>query len=405
MPKIALSGALVVFATASALAQTPTSIAPPTAPSAVFQKYCMGCHNDKTKSGGLSLANVDIDHPGDHTGQLEKVALKLRAGMMPPPGMPRPDAAVANSLVASIEETIDKDRAAHPNPGRPVLHRLNQTEYANSIRDVTGLNIDPASFLPPDDMSNGYDNMSDVLTISPSLLEGYVRAAGKISRLAIGDPTAAPAVETYVVPQSISQTKHIEGTPMGTRGGIVVHHNFPADGEYVFRLSFYYSSIGPVFGDNKPSEGSQIEIALNGERVALMEFNGKMKVSDIIKTPPVKIKAGPQTVTASFIEKFSGPVQDFVMPFQQALADLSTGHINGLTGLPHLRDLGIDGPYNVTGVSETPSRQKILTCRPTNAKDEVPCVTKILSGLARLAFRRPVAEADLRNLLVVYQTG
>jgi hypothetical protein len=370
-----------------------------------MDKYCMGCHNDKTKSGGMSLANVDPAHPGTQTGPLEKVALKLRAGMMPPPGMPRPDAATATAAANFIEATIDREAATHSNPGRPILHRLNQTEYANAIRDVIGLTIDPAAFLPPDDMSNGYDNMSDVLTISPALLEGYVRAAGKISRLAIGDPTAAPAVETYVVPQSISQTKHIEGTPMGTRGGIVVQHNFPADGQYVFRLSFYYSSIGPVFGDNKPSEGSQIEIAVNGERVALLDFNGKMKVSDVVKTPPITIKAGPQTITASFIEKFSGPVQDFVMPFQQALADLSTGHVNGLTGLPHLRDLGIDGPYNVTGVSETPSRQKILACKPATAKDEVPCMTKIMSQLARLAFRRPIVEADLRNLLVAYQTG
>src|SRR5215831_16788506 len=405
MNKIILSGVLALFTAAEMLAQAPAASTPSPGHNAVLDKYCMGCHNDKTKAGGMSLANVDISRPVEHAGQLEKVALKLRAGMMPPPGMPRPDAATANALVSSIEETIDKDAIAHPNPGRPILHRLNQSEYANSIRDLIGLTIDAAAFLPPDDMSNGYDNMSDVLTISPSLLEGYVRAAGKISRLAIGDPTAAPAVETYVVPQSISQTKHIEGTPMGTRGGILVHHNFPADGEYVFRLSFYYSSIGPVFGDNKPSEGSQIEIAVNGERVALMDFNGKMKVSDIIKTPPVKIKAGPQTVTASFIEKFSGPVQDFVMPFQQALADLSTGHINGLTGLPHLRDLGIDGPYNITGVSDTPSRQKILTCRPANTKDEVPCATKILSSLARLAFRRPVGDSDLRNLLVAYQTG
>src|SRR2546430_7366769 len=198
---------------------------------------------------------------------------------------------------------------------------------------------------------------------------------------------------------------HSEGTPMGTRGGIVIHHNFPADGEYVLHLSFYYSSIGPVFGDNKPSEGSQIEIAFNGERVALMPFDGRMKVSDIIKTPPIKITAGPHTVTASFIEKFSGPVQDFVMPFQQALADLSTGHINGITGLPHLRDLGIDGPYNISGVSESPSREKILTCRPSTAKEEVPCATKVISALARLAFRRPVGEADVRNLLVAYQMG
>jgi cytochrome c551/c552 len=394
-----------MFAATLVSAQAPTSVAPIPAHGAVIDKYCMGCHNDKTKTAGLSLADVDITHPGAKIGTLEKVVLKLRSGMMPPAGMPRPDAATVNSFVTSLEDSIDKEAAARPNPGRPILHRLNQTEFANSIRELLDLKIDPAAFLPEDDMSQGYNNMSDVLTISPTLHEGYVRAAGKISRLAVGDRTAAPAVDTYVVPQAISQTKHVDGTPFGTRGGIVVHHNFPADGEYVFRLSFYYSSIGPVFGDNKPSEGSQVEIAVNGERVALMNFDGKMKVSDIVKTPPIRIKSGPQTVTASFIEKFSGPVQDFVQPFQQSLADLSTGHINGLTGLPHLRNLGIDGPYNITGVSETPSRNKVFTCRPATTKDELACANKIISALARLAFRRPVTEVDLRTLMVSYQSG
>ena len=387
------------FAAASAEAQTPV------APNALFDQYCVSCHNDKAKTGGLSLVNMDLAHPSQRAGQLEKVALKLRAGMMPPPGMPRPDAATVKAVVGSIEDALDKEAALRPNPGRPILHRLNQVEFANSIRELLDIKIDPAAFLPDDDMSQGYDNMSDVLNISPTLLEGYVRAAGKVSRLAVGDKAAAPAVDTYVVPQSISQLKHIEGTPFGTRGGIVIHHNFPADGDYIFRLSFYYSSIGPVFGDNKPSEGSQIEIAVNGERVALLKFDGKMKVSDIIKTPAIKIKSGPQTITAAFIEKFSGPVQDFVMPFQQSLADLSTGHINGITGLPHLRNVGIDGPYAVTGISDMPSRRKIFNCRPATAREEVPCATKIIQTVARQAFRRPVTDVDLRTLLVSYQTG
>ncbi len=402
MKRLVAFCAIVIFSAAAVHAQTPSNSS---SPGAILDKYCVGCHNDKAKTGGLTLANIDVEHPGPRAGQLEKVSMKLRSGMMPPPSMPRPDAATVQSLVNSIESAIDKEALARPNPGRPVLHRLNQTEYTNSVRELLDLKIDASSFLPEDDMSRGYDNMSDVLTISPTLLESYVRAAGKISRLAVGDKTTAPGVDTYVVPQAISQTKHVEGTPFGTRGGIVVNHNFPADGEYVFRMSFYYSSIGPVFGDNKPSEGSQIEIAVDGERAAMMNFNGKMKVSDIIKTPPVKIKSGPHTVTAAFIEKFAGPVQDFVMPFQQALADLSTGHINGLTGLPHLRNLGIDGPYNVTGVSDMPSRHRVFSCRPATAKDEVPCATKIVSILARQAFRRPVTDVDLRTLMVSYQTG
>ena len=397
MKKILFFGAILILSTSVAFAQAP--------PSGVIDKYCVGCHNDKAKTGNLSLTGIDLAHPGARAGQLEKVSMKLRAGMMPPPGMPRPDADTVKSLVSFIEDSIDKEAAGKPNPGRPILHRLNQTEFANSIKELVDLKINPASFLPEDDMSQGYDNMSDVLTVSPTLLEGYVRAAGKISRLALGDKNTAPGVDTYLVPQSISQTKHVEGTPFGTRGGIVVLHNFPADADYVFRLSFYYASIGPVFGDNKPAEGSQVEIAIDGERVALMDFNGKMKVSDIMKTPAIKITAGPHTVTASFLEKFSGPVQDFVMPFQQALADLSTGHINGLTGLPHLRNLGVDGPYNSTGVSDMPSRRKILTCKPATAKDEVPCATKIITAVARQAYRRPVSDVDLRSLMVAYQTG
>jgi hypothetical protein len=401
MKRLLVCGVIAIFSATAAYAQTPTQ----PAPGAVLEKYCAGCHNDKAKTGGLTLSNIDFTHPGARAGQLEKVSMKLRAGMMPPPGMPRPDAGTVKAVVTAIEDAIDKEAAGRPNPGRPILHRLNQVEYTNSVRELLDLKIDAGAFLPDDDMSQGYDNMSDVLTISPTLLESYVRAAGKISRLSVGDKEAAPAVDTYVVPQSISQTKHIDGTPFGTRGGIVIQHNFPADGEYVFRMSFYYSSIGPVFGDNKPSEGSQIEISVDGERVSLMNFNGRMKVSDIIKTAPIRITSGPHKISAAFLEKFAGPVQDFVMPFQQALADLSTGHINGLTGLPHLRNLGIDGPYNVTGVSDMPSRRKILTCKPTSAKDEVPCATRIISALARQAFRRPVTDVDLRTLMVSYQTG
>src|SRR5215510_4563162 len=205
MKRLLLSSAIAVFSVTALHAQTPSGAS---APSAVLDKYCVGCHNDKAKTGGLSLTNVDIEHPGQRVGQLEKVSMKLRAGMMPPPGMPRPDADTVKSLVSFIEEAIDKEAAAKPNPGRPILHRLNQTEFANSIKELVDLKVNPASFLPEDDMSQGYDNMSDVLTVSPTLLEGYVRAAGKISRLALGDKNTAPGVDTYLVPQSISQLKH-----------------------------------------------------------------------------------------------------------------------------------------------------------------------------------------------------
>ena len=340
---------------------------------ALLDRYCMSCHSDQLRQGDLSLADIDPARPAAHAPVLEKVARKLRAGLMPPPGRPRPEADVVDQFIRDIETSIDVAAASDPNPGRPVLHRLNRTEYANVVRDLLGLEVRAETLLPPDDMSQGYDNMSDVLTVSPALLESYISAAGKISRLAIGDPDVTPAVETYVVPQAVSQMTHVPGTPFGTRGGLAVTHNFPADGKYAFRLSFYYSSIGPIFGDNIPAEGEQIEIAIDGERVALLDFDRKLKTPEDLRTPPIAITAGPHQLSAAFIQRAAGPVQDFVMPFDRVLADLSTGHFPGLTGLPHLRNLGIDGPYDVTGVSETPSRGRVLSCRPARPEAELGC--------------------------------
>jgi len=372
---------------------------------ALLDQYCVTCHNDRLRQGDLTLENVDPAQPAEHAATLEKVIRKLRAGLMPPLRRPRPDAETVAAFVEELELGIDRAAAADPNPGRPVLHRLNRTEYANVVRDLLALEVNTEVLLPSDDMSQGYDNMADVLTISPVLLESYISAAGKISRLAVGDPEASPHVETYGVPQSFSQMRHVSGAPFGTRGGTVVTHNFPADGDYIFRLSFYYASIGPLFGDNIPAEGEQIEIAVNGERVALLDIDRKMKATDDLRTPLIRVAAGPQRISAAFIERASGPVQDFVMPFERTLADLSTGHVPGLTGLPHLRNIGIDGPYGVTGVSETPSRRRIFSCRPATTVDEVLCAREIIAGQARLAFRRPITERDLSSLMAFYETG
>ena len=372
---------------------------------ALVDDYCVTCHNDDMRLGNFSLETVDLAAPGSFAEPLEKVALKLRAGMMPPAGMPRPDAADLEAFIAGLESSIDADAAAKPNPGRPVLHRLNRTEYKNVIRDLLALDVNVQSLLPPDDMSQGYDNMSDVLTISPTLLDGYIRAAGKLSRLAVGDPGAAPAVETYVVPQAISQLRHVDGAPFGTRGGLVVRHHFPADAEYVIVVAFYHRSLGEIFGDNKPAEGEQVEIAVNGERVAIFDIDRKMRETDSLRTPPLRIKAGPQTISAAFVQRVEGPVQDFVMPFERALADLSTGNVAGLTGLPHLKTLGIDGPYNATGVSDTESRRRIFSCHPATASAEASCADEIFSNLARRAFRRPATEDDLGRLMPLYESA
>ena len=335
----------------------------------------------------------------------EKVILKLRSGMMPPEGRSRPDDQLRTAFVVDLENRIDRAVLDAPSPGRPILHRLNRTEYANAVRDLLDVEVNVEMLLPPDDMSQGYDNMSDVLTVSPTLLESYLTAAGKISRMAIGDPDATPSVETYVVPQAFSQMRHVIDTPFGTRGGIAVRHHFPADGNYVFRLSFYFASIGAFFGDNIPAEGEQIEIALNGERVALLDLNRKMRTTDVLRTEPIPITAGPQLVSASFIQRAAGPVQDFVMPFDQALADLSTGHFPGLTGLPHLRNIGIDGPHEITGISATPSRERVLTCHPRSGVEDTRCADQILSTIARRAFRRPLTEIDRNRLMTFFNTG
>jgi hypothetical protein len=356
-------------------------------------------------SAGLSLEHVDPTDPVADVETFEKILLKLQTGMMPPSGSLQPDGDTRRSLIADLESRIDEAYEARPSPGRPVLHRLNRAEYANAVRDLLGVEVDVDGLLPADDMSQGYDNMSDVLTVSPTLLESYLTAAGKISRLVIGDPDATPTVETYVVPQAFSQMRHVPETPFGTRGGIAVRHHFPADGNYVFRLSFYFASIGAFFGDNIPAEGEQIEIAVNGERVALLDLNRKMRTTDVLRTVPISIKAGPQLISASFIQRAAGPVQDFVMPFDQALADLSTGHFPGLTGLPHLRNIGIDGPHEVTGVSPTPSRERVLTCRPSRNSEDTQCADQILSTIASRAFRRPLTEIDRNRLIEFFNTG
>jgi hypothetical protein len=366
-------------------------------------QYCVVCHNDELKSGGLSIARLNPSHPERNPAEWEKVIVKLRAGMMPPSGMPRPDAAAIDTFAASLEKALDNASAAHPNPGSPALHRLNRFEYANSVHDLLDVDIDPAAYLPADDMSHGFDNMAEVLNVSPTLMEGYVRAAGKISRMALGDPGMKPIVETYHVPSTLSQTRHIEGAPFGTRGGIVAHHIFPADGEYSFRISLYFTTNTLVFGTLQ--KGEQIDVAVNGERVALLDFNPAMKVDDDLRTPPIKVKSGPQTISAVFIQRASGPVDDLLAPYEHSLGDLFAGRTQGITALPHVRDLGIDGPYRVTGVSDTPSRQRIFVCRPVSASEELPCARRILSALATQAYRRPLDDTDLEDLLSAYQGG
>ena len=391
-----------VVATPPESAQTAADMAPAQRAELV-KKYCVTCHQDRMKSGGFSFSTLDPSHPDANAEQAEKVIRKLRTGLMPPAGMPRPDAKTLESFVSSLENDIDRVAAVHPNPGRPFLHRLNRTEYQNSVRDLLDLDVDVNSLLPADDASHGFDNIAEALNISPTLMEAYVRAASKISRLAVGEPQMKPVVETYHVAQTFSQLRHVEGTPFGTRGGIAVVHTFPADGEYVFKGTLYFTSNTFLFGSTGHDE--QLEIAVNGERVALLNVNPMMKVDEDLRTPPIKVKAGPQTISAAFIKKADGPVDDFVQPYERSLGDTFTGQIPGLTSLPHLQDIGIVGPYQPSGVSETPSRAKIFSCRPTRLGEEEGCARKIFWALGRQAYRQPLSDNDLNNLMTAFRRG
>ena len=404
---MALGIAAIVPASVAFGQTTAGTLPAPPAQLALIDKYCVGCHNDKLKSGGLSLAKLEqtlaAGHLSDGAEDWEKVILKLRSGMMPPPGLPRPDAPTVKSFATALEEAIDRASASRPNPGRPALHRLNRTEYANSVHDLLDLDVDAASLLPADDMSHGFDNMAEVLNISPSLMDGYISAAGKISRLAVGDPKMKAVVETYHRTQTFSQMRHVDGTPFGTRGGIAQIHNFPADGEYIIKTTLVFTTNTFVFGST--SKGEQLEVAINGERVALFDFNPEMRVDQDLRTPPIKVKAGPQLVSAAFVKKSEGPLESYVQPLERSLGDSASGSVPGLASLPHVRDMGINGPYNATGVSETPSRRKIFICRPAIATDELPCAKKILSALARRAYRQSVTDTEVEELLSAYQAG
>jgi len=399
--------ACVFVVSALAYGQVSTSTKMPvSSQQSLVNQYCAGCHNDRGKSGGFSLSEIDLAHPERNAEQVEKVIRKLRTGMMPPSGRPRPDGETLQGFAATLESEIDEIGLAHPNPGRPSLHRLNRTEYSNSIHDLLGLDINAESLLPPDDMSHGFDNMAEVLNISPSLMEGYIRAAGKISRSAIGDPAMRPIVETYPVSQSFSQDRYVEGTPFGSRGGIAVTHNFPADGEYQFVVSLVFTTNTNLFGNT--AKGEKVEVAVNGERVALMDVNPRMKVDEVLKTPMVKVKAGPQRISAAFLKNLNntdGPYEDLLRPIGRTLGDISAGSVAGLTSLPHVRDFGISGPFNSTGVTETPSRHKIFICRPASTKDEQPCAEKIITTLARHAFREPVSGEHMEELMTAYSEG
>ncbi|HYT69099.1 MAG TPA: DUF1592 domain-containing protein [Vicinamibacterales bacterium] len=396
--------------TASGLRPTPVRAsgpAPlaPTAARAVIEQYCLTCHDNDKMKGELTLEAFDPAKADAHPQIAEKIVRKLRAGMMPPPGKERPPAETLDAFATTLETKLDAAAEAHPNPGRRTFQRLNRAEYAQSIKDLLALDVDVAAFLPPDTISHNFDNIADVQSISATLLEGYLRAAAQISKLAVGDPDAAANSTIYKLPRMASQLAHVEGAPFGTRGGISLVHNFPADGEYTFRMMLHSIPTGQLYGSGV--RGEQIEVSINGQRAALIDINPRMSESDPngmnLQTPPIAVKAGPQRVSAVFIQRSEAPVDDLLAPVEQTLADTQIGSgISGVTTVPHLREFAVVGPTRVTGVSDTPSRRRVFTCRPLSASEEIGCATKILTSLATKAYRRPVSKADVDGLLKFY---
>jgi hypothetical protein len=372
----------------------------------VVSQYCATCHSERGKAGGLSLAGWDTKRASDHRDVTEKMIHKLRAGMMPPSGAKRPADAVMAQLVGALESRMDAIAAADPNPGWRPFQRLNRAEYAREIKYLLGLDVDVTAFLPADTISDGFDNVADVQTFSPTLMEGYLRAASRIAMLAIGDPESTATQATFKLPKTASQMERVDGAPPGTRGGISVEHIFPADGEYVFSLDFFAEPLGFLFGNTVT--GEQIEVSLDGARLAVFTIDPKMseeKTGLTVKTAPLSVKAGPHRVTAAFIQRYEGLINDLIAPIDHTMADTEIGTAFGITTLPHLRSLSVVGPHKVTGVSDTPSRRQVFTCRPMSAADEDVCAAQIVRGLATHAFRRPVAEKDLVRLLSFYARG
>jgi len=380
---------------------------------AMVNQYCAGCHNDKVKSGGFSWTEVDLAHPELNADRVERVIRKLRSGMMPPANARRPDAASLNNLATGLATRVDQAAAKKLNIKPPELHRLNRTEYRNSIRDLLDYDTDVSDLLPPDEKAGTFDNMADALTVTPALMQGYVRAAEKISREAIGDPKASPATVGYQdlnkIGRAANQYRYVEGAPFGTRGGLSVIHNFPADGNYIFRASLFVYPSGVALGARLPEqlEGQQLEFSVDGERAAIFTIDPTMQEFELdaaLVSPPVKVTAGAHRVSATFISKFDGPVEDQYWLIEQTLSDYSVANKPGMTGLPHLKNFFITGPMTVTGVSDSPSRRKIFTCKAPSASQEEACATQIISRLANQAFRRPATAEDLEALMGQYQT-
>jgi mono/diheme cytochrome c family protein len=391
----------------AASTQAPAAAAPDRA---VLDQYCVTCHNQRLKTGSLSLEGLDAAQAGSHPEVWEKVVRKLQARSMPPQGAKRPDEATYQRLQSALESRLDAEAGAHPNPGSPILHRLNRSEYANAVRDLLDLHVDVASLLPPDDSAYGFDNISDVLGVSPSLQEKYLSAAVKIAAMAVGDPDITAGSDTFRIKQDLSQDTHIDGLPLGTIGGTKVRYTFPLDGDYVFQARLYRTNLNISRGLEYARD---VEIAIDGRRVYLATIGGPDDLESLFEKPTdtsdavdarlrvrVPVTAGPHDVSVAFVE--DPPVAEplRLQPFLRSSIDNFDW-----AGRPHIQTFTITGPFNATGAGDTPSRRKIFACRPKSVQAEPACAERILSTLARRAYRAPVEPADMQRVMKIYQQG
>ena len=407
LPALAVTLGLVLVLPEHTNSRTPPRPAPAEL-NAVVKQYCGRCHNPTAKRGNLSLSAFDVGTAPAQSEVAEKVIAKLRSGMMPPPGSARPAPDTIAALVQSLELQLDSAFAANPNPGHRTFQRLNRAEYRASVKQLLGLELDAGIYLPPDTKSDNFDNIADVQALSPTLLDGYLRAASDISWLAMGNPRASAASHTYTVPKTASQVEHVEGTPFGTRGGISVEHIFPADGEYRFTMNFFHETTGAFAGGL--ARGEKLEVSIDGERAALLDIDRFMHASDpngvSMSTEPVRVTAGPHRVSAAFVPPgFQGVVQDLISPLKYSLSSTSNATAYGFSLLPHLRDVTVKGPFVTTGVSETPVRRRLLTCRPATPAQARPCAQSIIMRLATEAYRRSLTDEDRRGLMSLYDAA
>jgi mono/diheme cytochrome c family protein len=385
---------------------------PADSPRALLDKYCVSCHNARLKTAGLVLDRDAADAGNVATqGELwEKVLRKVRTQAMPPAGSRRPSAAEYATLTTSLEHALDAAAAAHPNPGRPTAHRLNRAEYALAIRDLLGVDVDVRSMLPADDSGYGFDNVADVLSVSPGLLERYMLAAGHLGRVAVGDPTIPVAIATYRVPPLAAQTERMsEDLPFASRGGLSVRHTFPVDGEYVLKVRLQRTYTELIRGMTDPH---QLEVRVNRRLVKQFEVGGLAgrPAGDLLKylqsadedlEVRFAAKAGSALVAADFVKEPKLAEGIYVPP-----PPLASFEFSGKTDSEAAIDsIQITGPYNGTRPEASPSRQKIFVCQPAAQADEPSCARRIVSTLARRAYRRPVKPEEVDALLRLYEQG